>query len=120
MTLDCRGINIKDPGRFRTEADNLEEQLCCFNIENNDRCLNAFLGKTIRNRELSTDAIHFQTKRVKIIGQKITVERLTQLQNWKTLSVIAQAYLDMVGKNKSVEKQKAAPAVEEEKEVSKT
>ena len=66
MTLDCRGINIKDPGRFRTEADNLEEQLCCFNIENNDRCLNAFLGKTIRNRELSTDAIHFQTKRVKI------------------------------------------------------
>ena len=54
------------------------------------------------------------------LGQKITVERLTQLQNWKTLSVIAQAYLDMVEKNKSVEKQKAAPAVEEEKEVSKT
>ena len=48
------------------------------------------------------------------------MERLTQLQNWKTLSVIAQAYLDMVEKNKSVEKQKAAPAVEEEKEVSKT
>ena len=73
-------MNLKDPGRFRTEADNLEEQLCCFNIQNNDRCLNTLLGKTIRNRELSTDAIHFQTKRVKIRNGG-TFDAIAELEN---------------------------------------
>lgn len=31
LTLDCREINPNGPGRFRTQANNVEEKSCYFN-----------------------------------------------------------------------------------------
>ena len=45
LTLDCRGINLNGPGRFRTEADNPTHQICHFNLQNNDQLFIAFIKK---------------------------------------------------------------------------
>ena len=63
-TIDCRGINPNGPGRFRTEADNAEEQTRHFNISKNDKLFNTFLSKRIRNSILKETDIYFQIGRV--------------------------------------------------------
>lgn len=45
------GINPNGLGKYRTKADNLEEQACYFNLKNKDKLLNALPSKRIRNSE---------------------------------------------------------------------
>ena len=48
ITLDCRGINPNCRGRFRSRAENLEEQTWYFNIGNKDKKqFNTFLSKSL-------------------------------------------------------------------------
>ena len=55
LTLDCLGINPNGLGKYRTKADNLEEQTCYFNLKNKDKLLNALPSKRIRNSEAPND-----------------------------------------------------------------
>ena len=64
LTIDCNGVDINRPGRFRTKAENLLEQVCDLNFLNNDQLLNVFLTKRI-NPENLTDGINFQIDRAK-------------------------------------------------------
>ena len=42
LTTDCSGINKNGPGRFRTEGNNLDKQVCYFNGQNDDQMFNDF------------------------------------------------------------------------------
>ena len=35
----CSGVNISGPGRFRAKADNLDEQVCYFNAQNDNKLI---------------------------------------------------------------------------------
>ena len=48
LTLDCSNINKDGPGRFRTEADNPEFQVCYFNSANDEQLYNEFVSQRIR------------------------------------------------------------------------
>ena len=45
LTIDCSGVNINRPDRFRTKAHNTDEQICYFNAQNNDQLFNVFVSK---------------------------------------------------------------------------
>ena len=47
LTLDCSNTNKDGPGRFRTEADNPEKQVCYFNSSNDEQVYNEFLSERI-------------------------------------------------------------------------
>ena len=55
VITDCSGINKDGPGRFQTEAGNLEFQTCYFNSANDKQVYNVFVSK--RKKVLKTAKI---------------------------------------------------------------
>ena len=64
LTLDCSNTNKDGPGRFRTEADNPDNQLCYFNSVNDEQVYNEFVSKRIKSSDSEND-FHFEIVEVK-------------------------------------------------------
>ena len=47
LTIECTTINKNGPSRYRTKADNPDEQVCYFNEPNSDQVYNIFIRKRI-------------------------------------------------------------------------
>ena len=63
LTLDTRPINELGPGKFRTLADNGQEQVCYYNRDKSDTHFNSFLAK----RRLTSQNTDIKFSIVKII-----------------------------------------------------
>ena len=64
LTLDCSITNRDRPGRFRSEADNPDKQLCYFNSANDEQVYNEFVSKRIKSSEFENN-FHFKIVEVK-------------------------------------------------------
>ena len=64
LNLDCSNRNRDGPGRFRSEADNPDNQFCYFNSPNNEQVYNEFVSRRIKNSESEND-FHFEIIEVK-------------------------------------------------------
>ena len=64
LTIDCSGINKNGPGRYRTKADNPEQQVCYFNEPRNDQSYNVFISERIKSGNFEK-GIYFKIDRVK-------------------------------------------------------
>ena len=56
LTLECSGVNIDGPGRFRTEAKKSDFQTCYFSVANDEQVYNEFVSQRINESE-SNDRI---------------------------------------------------------------
>lgn len=61
LTLDCHCIKRNITSRFRTQADNAEEQTCYFSIKNNDKLFHTILSEIATCEEIG---VHFQIETV--------------------------------------------------------
>ena len=59
LTLDCSSVNIDGPGKFQTEANNLDFQTCCYNVANDEQVHNEFVSKRINSND-ANDRIQFK------------------------------------------------------------
>ena len=48
LTVDCSDVNQNGPGRYRTQADDPEKQVCYFNKPCNDELCNIFISNRIK------------------------------------------------------------------------
>ena len=64
LTLDCSNTNRDGPGRFRSEADNPDNQLCYFNSAGDEQVYNEFVSRRIRTPEFENE-FHFEIVEVK-------------------------------------------------------
>ena len=64
LTLDCTNTNKDGPGRFRTEADNPDYQLCYFNSANDEQVYNEFVSERIKS-DSSENNFHFKIVELK-------------------------------------------------------
>ena len=64
LTLGCSNTNRHGPGRFRSEADNPDNQLCYFNSANDEQVYNKFVSKRIKSSEFENE-FHFKIVEVK-------------------------------------------------------
>ena len=48
LTIDCSNRNKNGPGKYRTAADNPDQQVCYFNKPHNDQFYNVFVSKRIK------------------------------------------------------------------------
>ena len=64
LTSDCSNTNRYGPGRFRSEADNPDNQLCYFNSANDEQVYNEFVSKRKKNSDSKND-FHFEIVEVK-------------------------------------------------------
>ena len=63
MTIDCSGVNKNGPGRYRTQADDPEKQVCYFNKLRDDELYNVFISNRIKTENFS-NSIYFKIDRV--------------------------------------------------------
>ena len=64
LTIDCSFVNKNGPGRFRTQADNPEKQVCYFAKLNDDEFFNTFLSNRIKATEFE-NKIYFKIERIR-------------------------------------------------------
>ena len=64
LTIDCSFVNKNGPGRFRTQADNPEKQVCYFAKLNDDKFFNTFLSNRIKAAEFE-NKIYFKIERIR-------------------------------------------------------
>ena len=80
LTLDCSNTNRDGPGRFRSEADNPDNQLCYFNSAGDEQVYNEFVRSRIRTSEFEND-FHFEIVEVKSKTNKnISFDATNKLQ----------------------------------------
>ena len=73
--MDCHCIYLNNPVRFRTQADNGEEQTCRFNVKNNDKLFNTF----------SANKLPYQQKKGR---HKIPSVKKSSIKNFDTGKII--------------------------------
>ena len=49
LTIDCSGVNKSRPGRYMTQADKPDKQVCYFNKTRDDRFCNVFISDRIKS-----------------------------------------------------------------------
>ena len=64
LTIDCSFVNKNGPGRFRTQVDNPEKQVCYFTKLNYDKFFNTFLSNRIKTAEFE-NKIYFKIERIR-------------------------------------------------------
>ena len=64
LTIDCSYVNQNGPGRFRTQAENPEKQVCYFAKPADDKFYNTFLSRRIKGEEYA-NKIYFQIERIR-------------------------------------------------------
>ena len=64
LTLDCSNTNRDGPGRFRSDADNPDKQVCYFNSPTDEQVYNEFIARRIKSKELQNE-IQFEITDVK-------------------------------------------------------
>ena len=64
LTIDCSGNNKNGPGWYRTQANNLEKQVCYFNEPLNNQVYNSFISERTKCGNFEK-GIHFKIDRVK-------------------------------------------------------
>ena len=80
LTLDCSNTNRNGPGRFRSEADNPDNQFCYFNSANDEQVYNEFVSKRIRSSGFE-NKFHFKIVEVKSKTNKnISFDATNKLQ----------------------------------------
>ena len=59
LTIDCSVVNKNDPSRYRTQADEIEKQICYFDKPHDDKLYNVFISNRIKTENFS-NAIYFK------------------------------------------------------------
>ena len=82
LTLDCSNTNRDGPGRFRSNADNPDKQVCYFNSSTDEQVYNEFIARRIKSKEFQNE-IQFEITDVKsktnknvVFDVSSTIERL--------------------------------------------
>ena len=64
LTIDCITENRNGPGRYRTLADNPDQQVCYFNKPQDDIFYNVFISKRIKAENFD-QGIYFKIEKVR-------------------------------------------------------
>ena len=88
LTIDCSYTNVNGPGRFRTQAENPEKQVCYFGKPNEDKFYNRFLSWRIKSENYENE-IYFQIEKIRSADGS---ETFSAKKHWK----MAQAQLNAV------------------------
>ena len=64
LTIGCSYLNKNGPGRFRTQAENPEKQVCYFAKANDDKFFNTFLSNRIKSAEYE-NKLYFKIERIR-------------------------------------------------------
>ena len=96
LTIDCSEINKDGPGRFLTEADNPEFQICYFNSANNELVYNDFVSKRINSAE-DSENFHFKIIKLKSKTTKnLTLDAADELRNGADNTVTRSIYITVL------------------------
>ena len=83
LAIDCSYVNQNGPGRFGTQAENPEKQVCYFEKPNDDKFYNTFLSRCIKGEEYENKT-YFQIERIRSTDGSQTFSAKKTLENGKS------------------------------------
>ena len=109
LTIDCSYKNENGPGRYRSVADNPDEQVCYFHEPNDDECYNVFIRKRIKAENFSERILRMkeskrrQKKRTltlrkhkKMAQAMIDCQKFSQFQSQSRLEQEQEKYMETI------------------------
>ena len=91
LTIGCGNKNKNGPGRYRSSADNPDEQVCYFNKPNDDEYYNAFISKRIKETDFS-EGIYFKIEKVRGKIDKENFDAKRTLEDGASNDIISQIF----------------------------
>ena len=83
LTIDCSTENRNGPGRYRTSADNLDQQVCYFNKPQDDIFYNVFISKRIKAENFD-QGIYFKIEKVRGKTEKESFDAKKTLEDGRS------------------------------------
>ena len=80
LTIDCITENRNGPGRYRTLADNPDQQVCYFNKPQDDIFYNVFISKRIKAENFD-QGIYFKIEKVRRNTEKESFDAKKTLED---------------------------------------
>ena len=90
FTIDTRDINEFGPGKFRTSADNGEEQICYFNKNKSDTHFTSFFAKRTQTNPIRFSIVKPNSD-FELINKSLDFEFNSSLSNGKSKRKLEQA-----------------------------
>ena len=92
MTIDTRDVNKLGPGKFRTSADDGEEQVCYFNRNKSDTHFTSFVAKRILNRpQMLTFSVVKVNSDFNLVNKSLEIELKNSLADGNSKSQYQQS-----------------------------
>ena len=91
LTIDMREVNELGPGKFRTSADDGEEQTCYFNRNKSDTHFTSFFAKRIRNDSSTiTSSIAKVNSDFNLVSKSLDIELNSSLSDGRAKTQFQQ------------------------------
>ena len=105
LTNDCSYKNKNGPGRYRSAANNPDEQVCYFNKPNDDEYYNVFISKRIKAENFS-EGIYFKIERVRGKTEKENFDIKKTLEDGTQAMIDFQKFSQFQGQSRLEQKEK--------------
>ena len=105
LTIDCSYKNQNGPARYRSAADNPDEQVCYFNKPNDDKYYNVFISKQIKVDNFS-EGIYFKIERVRGKTEKENFDIKKTLEDGTQAMIDFQKFSQFQGQSRLEQKEK--------------
>ena len=105
LTIDCSYKNKNGPARYRSAADNPDEQVCYFNKPNDDEYYNVFISKRIKAENFS-EGIYFKIERVRGKTEKENFDIKKTLEDGTQAMIDFQKFSQFQGQSRLEQKEK--------------
>ena len=105
LTIDCSYKNKNGPARYRSAADNPDEQVCYFNKPNDDKYYNVFISKQIKVDNFS-EGIYFKIERVRGKTEKENFDIKKTLEDGTQAMIDFQKFSQFQGQSRLEQKEK--------------
>ena len=105
LTIDCSYKNKNGPARYRSAADNPDEQVCYFNKPNDDKYYNVFISKQIKVDNFSEE-IYFKIERVRGKTEKENFDIKKTLEDGTQAMIDFQKFSQFQGQSRLEQKEK--------------
>ena len=102
LTIDTRDVNELGPGKFRTSADDGEEQVCYFNRNKSDTHFTSFVAKRILNRpQMLTFSVVKVNSDFNLVNKSLEIELKNSLADGNSKSQYQQSNRENLSNGRS-------------------
>ena len=115
MTVDTRDVNELGPGKFRTSADNGQEQVCYFNKNKSDTHFTSYTSKSISSETLLFSIVKVNSD-FNLVNKSLEIELKNSLLDGNSKSKYQRVNREDLNNGKSDRSETSKPTLQQQRD----